>query len=63
MRTSTHSLRSARGGHTTIVLDGHLRVAALSSDGRELVLAFRGPGAILGELGRLGSPAPRTWSS
>jgi len=36
-----------------IVLAGHLRVSALSSDGRELVLAFRGPGAILGELAAL----------
>jgi CRP-like cAMP-binding protein len=36
-----------------IVQEGRLRVSALSSDGRELVLAFRGPGAILGELAAL----------
>ena len=36
-----------------IVQEGRLRVSALASDGRELVLAFRGPGAILGELAAL----------
>jgi len=35
------------------VLEGHVRVSALASDGRELVLALRGPGAILGELAAL----------
>jgi CRP-like cAMP-binding protein len=36
-----------------IMLDGRVRVSALASDGRELVLAFRGPGSILGELAAL----------
>ena len=36
-----------------IMLDGRVRVSALSSDGRELVLAFRGSGSILGELAAL----------
>ena len=36
-----------------ILLDGRVRVSALASDGRELVLAFRGPGSILGELAAL----------
>jgi CRP-like cAMP-binding protein len=35
------------------IVEGHVRVSALASDGRELVLAFRGPGAILGELAAL----------
>src|SRR5581483_1074157 len=36
-----------------IAVSGHLRVSAFSSDGRELILAFRGRGAILGELAAL----------
>ncbi|HEY1971981.1 MAG TPA: Crp/Fnr family transcriptional regulator [Pseudonocardia sp.] len=36
-----------------ILLEGRVRVTALASDGRELVLAFRGPGSILGELAAL----------
>lgn len=36
-----------------IVLEGLARVSAVTSDGRELVLAFRGPGSILGELAAL----------
>jgi hypothetical protein len=36
-----------------VVVDGRVRVTALAGDGRELVLAFRGPGAILGELAAL----------
>lgn len=36
-----------------IVLEGRVRVSALASDGRELVLAFCGPGSILGELAAL----------
>jgi CRP/FNR family cyclic AMP-dependent transcriptional regulator len=36
-----------------ILLDGRVRVSALASDGRDLVLAFRGPGSILGELAAL----------
>ena len=36
-----------------VVLTGHVRVSALASDGRELVLAFRGPDAVLGELSAL----------
>lgn len=36
-----------------VVVEGLVRVSALSCDGRELVLAFRGPGSILGELAAL----------
>ena len=36
-----------------ILLQGRVRVSALASDGRNLVLAFRGPGSILGELAAL----------
>jgi CRP-like cAMP-binding protein len=36
-----------------ILLDGRVRVTALAVDGRELVLAFRGAGSILGEIAAL----------
>jgi CRP-like cAMP-binding protein len=36
-----------------VLLEGRVRVTALTGDGRELVLAFRGPGSILGELAAL----------
>jgi CRP-like cAMP-binding protein len=36
-----------------VVLEGVVRVSSLAGDGRELVLAFRGPGSILGELAAL----------
>jgi CRP-like cAMP-binding protein len=35
------------------MLHGRVRVSALANDGRELVLAFRGAGSILGELAAL----------
>jgi CRP-like cAMP-binding protein len=36
-----------------VVLEGVARVSTLAGDGRELVLAFRGAGSILGELAAL----------
>ena len=33
-----------------ILLDGRVKIASVSDDGREAVLAFRGPGEVLGEL-------------
>lgn len=36
-----------------VLVEGRVRVSALASDGRELILAFRGPGSILGELAAL----------
>jgi CRP-like cAMP-binding protein len=41
------------GAPVITVLQGRVRVSALASDGRELVLAFRGPGAIIGEIAAL----------
>lgn len=41
------------GAPVVFVLEGRVRVSAMSSDGRELVLAFRGAGSILGELAAL----------
>ncbi len=41
------------GAPLLVVVEGRVRVSALSSEGRELVLAFRGPGTILGELAAL----------
>jgi CRP-like cAMP-binding protein len=33
-----------------VLLEGRVKVAAASADGREAVLAFRGPGEVLGEM-------------
>jgi CRP/FNR family transcriptional regulator, cyclic AMP receptor protein len=33
-----------------VLLDGRVKIATVSDDGREAVLAFRGPGEVLGEL-------------
>jgi CRP/FNR family cyclic AMP-dependent transcriptional regulator len=33
-----------------LLLDGRVKIASVSDDGREAVLAFRGPGEVLGEL-------------
>jgi CRP-like cAMP-binding protein len=53
-RPGTVLLREGQvGAPVVIVLDGRVRVSAVSSDGRELVLAFCGPGSILGELAAL----------
>jgi CRP/FNR family transcriptional regulator, cyclic AMP receptor protein len=39
-----------RTGRVILVLSGRLKVSSFSEDGRESVLAFRGPGEVLGEL-------------
>ena len=33
-----------------LLLEGRVKIASASEDGREAVLAFRGPGEVLGEL-------------
>src|SRR5262249_53589977 len=33
-----------------VLLEGRVKIASVSEDGREAVLAFRGPGEVLGEL-------------
>ena len=38
------------GDRVLIVLEGHVKASFLDADGREVVLSFRGPGDVLGEL-------------
>ena len=38
------------GDHLLILLDGHVKASISDSRGREMVLSFRGPGDVLGEL-------------
>jgi CRP-like cAMP-binding protein len=39
-----------QGDHLLILLDGHVKASINDSRGREMVLSFRGPGDVLGEL-------------
>src|SRR4051812_32879842 len=45
-------------GRVLVIEDGRAKVTAITEDGRELVLAFSGPGDLLGELSALGG-SPR----
>lgn len=38
------------GDRVLIVLEGHVKASFIDPDGREIVLSFRGPGDVLGEL-------------
>ena len=50
------------GGSMYVVLTGKVKVSAFSSDGREVVLSFAGPGEVLGEITLLDG-GPRTASA
>jgi CRP/FNR family transcriptional regulator, cyclic AMP receptor protein len=50
------------GGSMYVVLSGKVKVSAFSSDGREVVLSFAGPGEVLGEITLLDG-GPRTASA
>jgi CRP-like cAMP-binding protein len=41
-------------GRVIVIERGHAKVTRLSEDGKEIVLAFRGPGDLLGEISALG---------
>ena len=47
---STLFLEGERSESVAVVLRGRVKVSSLSADGHESVLAFRGPGDLLGEL-------------
>lgn len=49
------------GEHVVFLLDGHVKASTGDSRGREMVLSFRGPGDILGEL-TFADGAPRSSS-
>ena len=51
-----------QGGSMYVVLSGRVKVSAYSSDGREVVLNFAGPGEVLGEITLLDG-GPRTASA
>src|ERR1700716_1817148 len=40
-----------------VVLSGRVKVSTVTADGREVVLAFRGPGVLLGELAAIDGEA------
>lgn len=44
-------------GRVLVIEDGRAKITAITEDGRELVLAFSGPGDLLGELSALGGSA------
>jgi CRP/FNR family transcriptional regulator, cyclic AMP receptor protein len=46
-------------GRVVLVESGHAKVTATTEDGKEIILAFRGPGDIVGEAAAL-SGEPRT---
>jgi CRP/FNR family cyclic AMP-dependent transcriptional regulator len=41
-------------GRVIVIEHGHAKVSVVSEDGKEIVLAFRGPGDLLGEVSALG---------
>lgn len=42
------------GGRVMVIERGRAKIAAVTEDGREVILAFRGPGDLLGEMSALG---------
>jgi CRP/FNR family transcriptional regulator, cyclic AMP receptor protein len=56
-------LEGERSDHVVVVLEGRVRVSVASSDGRDLVVAVRGPGDLLGELAAIDQDQPRSASA
>lgn len=53
-------LEGDRSDHVFVVREGHVKVTTGTDDGREVVLAIRGPGSLVGEFAALsGGAAPR----
>ena len=56
IKRGTEILRAgAPGGEAVLVLSGRVRLVALGADRREVVLALRGPGELIGEMAALGA--------
>jgi CRP/FNR family cyclic AMP-dependent transcriptional regulator len=54
MRKTQSILRAgAAGDEVVLVLDGHVKLVAYGADRREVVLAIRGPGELIGEMAAL----------
>ncbi len=54
-------IEGERAGRVLVVLCGHVKIFSTSTEGREIVLAVRGPGEVLGELSSIDG-APRSAS-
>lgn len=52
-------LQGAQAHHLLVLLEGRARVVVTTEDGREVLVALRGPGDVVGELAVI-DPAPRT---
>jgi CRP-like cAMP-binding protein len=46
-----------------VIIDGRVRVSVAGADGRDLVIAVRGPGELLGELAAIDGDQPRSASA
>jgi CRP-like cAMP-binding protein len=49
-----------RSDHVVVVLEGRVRVSVAGADGRDLVIAVRGPGDLLGEFAAIERGVPRS---
>jgi CRP-like cAMP-binding protein len=56
-------LEGDRSDHVVVVLEGRVRVSLAAADGRDLVVAVRGPGELLGELAAIDRGEPRNASA
>lgn len=62
-RQATLMLEGDRSDHVLLVREGRVKIVNTSVDGKEVVVAVRGPGELVGELNALaGSEAPRAGS-
>lgn len=62
-RQATLLLEGDRSDHVLLLRDGRVKIVNTSVDGKEVVVAVRGPGELVGELNALaGSEAPRAGS-
>lgn len=62
-RQATLLLEGDRSDHVLLLRDGRVKIVSTSVDGKEVVVAVRGPGELVGELNALaGSEAPRAGS-
>ncbi|MCU1426859.1 MAG: cyclic nucleotide-binding protein, partial [Actinomycetia bacterium] len=62
-RGSTLFLEGDRSDHVVMVLEGRVRVSVASADGRDLVVAVRGPGDVIGEFAAIDPTEPRSASA
>ncbi len=60
---STLFLEGDRSDHVVVVLEGRVRVSLAAADGRDLLVAVRGPGDVIGELAAIDRSEPRSASA